>query len=73
MSDIILTIAITCGLSTVAMCRCIPAHKDVCKIVANERGGGYSLVVNGIQTGNYAHRWQAEQIAAVNGYSITTN
>jgi hypothetical protein len=72
MSDIIITLAITCGLSTVAICRCIPAHKDSVRIVANERGG-YSLVVNGIQTGNYAHRWQAEQIAAVNGYSIITN
>jgi hypothetical protein len=72
MSDIILTIAITCGLSTVAICRCIPAQRDVVRIVANERGG-YSLVVNGVSTGNYAHHWQAEQIAAVNGYSITTN
>jgi hypothetical protein len=69
MSDIILTIAITCGLSTVAICRCIPAQRDSVRIIANERGG-YSLCVNGIQTGNYAHRWQAEQVAAVNGYAI---
>lgn len=49
--------------------RAVPPSTATCRIIANGQGG-YSLLIDGVQLGNYAHEWQAERIACMNGYEI---